>query len=122
MAVSIHSINYRFFLKFLYANLEKLDDLMALAAEFAGAATMQARWEAIKKIGDLFASAKEPEDDAIAAFQTETDEALEAKVLAAMQASGNGYSAQAWDGSRLRRIWDTIQPFLPILIGLLQAK
>lgn len=108
-------ISYANFLKFLVGNLDKLDDLMQLAADFASAVTLEARWEIIYEIGKLFLAAKETADqDAVTAFQADDIAALESQINAKL--AETGYAAQAWDGTRLRKLFDTL---LPVLIQIL---
>ena len=112
-------VTYRYLLNFILANLDKLDDLMALAAELTGAQTASERLDVLYKIGKLFLSAEQPSTDQVSAFGQSSIDDLEAKVC--LEMSSKGYSAQAWDGSRLRNLFDTLLPALVQLLPILLA-
>ena len=113
------TINYRKFLQILLGNLDKLDDLMALASEFAAAPTLAARWDVIYQIGKLFLAMDIPEGE-ISTFADLDIAALEDKIQCEL--ATKGYTAQAWDGTRLRKLFDNLLPVLIQILPVLIAR
>lgn len=111
---------YRHFLQILLGNLDKLDDLMALAAELVAAETIAAKWEVIYQIGILLLAMNLPSPDAITTFEALDVDALEQKIQAELGAKG--YAAAAWDGTRLRRLFDSLLPVMIQILPILLAR
>ncbi len=123
MLSSLLNFNYRQFLKWCLANVGMVTDLANLVQAFAAAPGWQSRWDILHEIGNLLLKSKPvdvpTEEGGVSAFAFSDEAKLEAELNARL--AEGGYSVQAWDGHRIRKIWDTLQPFLPILLQLIQA-
>lgn len=113
------TITYGWFLNWIKLNVTKFDDLVVLIYDLVKFDNLKAAWSTIKQIGDMLIDSTLPESGNFSVFSVEDNDALEKEVIAALSASG--YSAQAWDGSRLRKIFDMIAPTLQLLLPILLA-
>lgn len=114
------TITYRNFLRIILGNLDKLDDLMALASELVAAGTIAEKWEVIYQIGKLLLAMDIPELSPITTFADLDVKELESQIQ--NELAGKGYAAQAWDGTRLRRLFDSVLPVLIQILPILLAR
>lgn len=110
------TFNYRYLLDWIRRNFGKLDELFILADELR-IAVRDGVWPIIKQIGDLFAESDLPAAGGLRALAEHDTDHLEAEILAAL--AGNKLSVQAWDGSRLRKLFDTLLPVMTTLLPIL---
>lgn len=126
-------MKYLAFLELLAANLGLVKPLFDLAQTFFAAPTWKARWEAIKAIGDVLVPVidKDPglvvTTGDVAVMSAEAQAEYDAKVLEIEQlicaemayqpAGPSEVTAQAWDGSKLRKIFAMIEVLLPLLLA-----
>lgn len=110
-------LTYRDFLRWCLANIQLVPQLVKLLTSLGSSRDVAANWEIIKQIGDLFLASINPGDSGYSPFYVDDVDTLEAELI--QHLSVNGMSVQAWDGTRIRKIWEGIQPLLPILLQLL---
>ena len=119
---------YLALLTWLASHAAMARELMALAQELSAAVGIPAKWEAVKRMGDLIVPAIG--DFPTLAMEAEATtvpladiEAAEAKLLAVVQgapqgAQEGGATALAWDGDKLIEALKLLMQYLPLLLKL----
>lgn len=113
-------MNYSGFLMLLLSNISVLPTLLALGKKFLETTDVAGKIDVLKEILD----ALKPLAGAIIGPQvasTASEADLESQVCAAYAAmpKAAGVEVQAFDGSRLRKLFEIVGPLLPTLLQLL---
>lgn len=126
-------MNYRAFLQWLLSHADLIPQLFKLATDVFSAPTLLDKWNSLKSIGNLLVPVLDDMPTEIVTTSEVTLTAMEEADLAAeieelelaivgeLQHRGSAcgkMTALAWDGSKLKKLFEVVQLVLPLLLSL----